>query len=371
MERRRNVYEAALSRIEKIFSDFDNIYVSFSGGKDSGILLNLCIDYIRRHKLKRRIGVFHMDYEVQYSATLQYVEKVFSENTDILDIYRVCVPFKVSTCTSMHQSYWRPWDEEMKEIWVREMPRSAFRKEDFDFFSDDLWDYDFQMKFAEWLHRYKRAARTCCLVGIRTQESFNRWRAIHSDKNYCCYERFKWTRKIADDVYNAYPIYDWRTTDVWVANGRFGWSYNHLYDLYYQAGVSLEKQRVASPFISAAIPSLQLYRAIDPQMWGRMINRVNGVNFAGIYGNTSAMGWYKVKCPKGMTWEDYMHFLLSTLPDDIRQGYLDKLSVSIAFWRNKGGCLADETIEKLRRMGVEISVGDSTNYKTNKKPVRM
>ena len=83
------------------------------------------------------------------------------------------------------------------------------------------------------------------------------------------------------------------------------------------------------------------------------------------------MGWYKVKCPKGMTWEDYMHFLLSTLPDDIRQGYLDKLSVSIAFWRNKGGCLADETIEKLRRMGVEISVGDSTNYKTDKKPVRM
>lgn len=156
MEKRRNVYEAALSRIEKIFSDFDNIYVSFSGGKDSGVLLNPLTDYIRRHKLKRRIGVFHMDYEVQYSATLQYVEKVFSENTDILDIYRVCVPFKVSTCTSMHQSYWRPWDEEMKEIWVREMPRSAFRKEDFDFFSDDLWDYDFQMRFAEWLHRYKR-----------------------------------------------------------------------------------------------------------------------------------------------------------------------------------------------------------------------
>ena len=219
MGRCRNVYEAALSRLEKIFSDFDNIYVSFSGGKDSGVLLNLCIDYIRKHKLKCRLGVFHMDYEVQYSATLAYVEKVLSENTDILDIYRVCVPFKVPTCTSMHQSYWRPWDEAQKELWVREMPRSAFRKEDFDFFSDDLWDYDFQIKFAEWLHHYKRAGRTCCLVGIRTQESFNRWRAIHSEKNYCCYERFKWTRKIADDVYNAYPIYDWRTTDVWVANG--------------------------------------------------------------------------------------------------------------------------------------------------------
>ncbi|MCD8287334.1 MAG: DUF3440 domain-containing protein [Porphyromonadaceae bacterium] len=371
MEKRRNVYEATLSRLDKIFSDFDNIYVSFSGGKDSGVLLNLCINYIRQHKLKRRIGVFHMDYEVQYSATLQYVEKVFSRNTDILDIYRVCVPFKVPTCTSMYQNYWRPWNEKEKNLWVREMPRSAFRKEDFDFFSEEDWDYDFQMKFSEWIHRYKRARRTCCLVGIRTQESFNRWRTIHSDKNYCCYQRLKWTRKITDNVYNAYPIYDWRTTDIWVANGRFKWDYNHLYDLYYQAGVKLEKQRVASPFISAAIPSLQLYRVIDPQMWGRMINRVNGVNFANLYGSTGAMGWYTIKCPPHMTWEKYMHFLLNTLPEDIKKNYLEKLRVSIEFWRNRGGVLSDNTIEKLRKMGIQIAVGETTNYKTTKKPVRM
>ena len=370
-EKRRNVYEAALSRIEKVFTDFDNIYVSFSGGKDSGVLLNLCIDYIRRNNLKRRLGVFHMDYEVQYEMTVRYVEEVFSSNSDILDIYRVCVPFKVPTCTSMYQSYWRPWDDEQKNIWVREMPRSALRKEDFPFFSEDMWDYDFQIAFSEWIHRYRRAGRTCCLVGIRTQESFNRWRAIHSDKNYCCYEHYKWTRKISDNVYNAYPIYDWLTTDIWVANGRFGWSYNRLYDLYYQAGVPLEKQRVASPFISAAVPNLQLYRVIDPNMWGRMVNRVNGVNFANIYGNTSAMGWYTVKLPKGMTWEKYMHFLLSTLPEETRNGYLDKLSVSINFWRNKGGVLADETIEKLRNMGIKIEVGESSNYHTTKKPVRM
>ena len=56
MREKINVYEAVQARLDKIFSDFDNIYVSFSGGKDSGVLLNLCIDYIREHRLKRKLG---------------------------------------------------------------------------------------------------------------------------------------------------------------------------------------------------------------------------------------------------------------------------------------------------------------------------
>ena len=68
-ERKANVYELAVQRLDRVFRDFDNIYVSFSGGKDSGALLNMCIDYIRRNGLKRKIGVYHMDYEVQYAET--------------------------------------------------------------------------------------------------------------------------------------------------------------------------------------------------------------------------------------------------------------------------------------------------------------
>ncbi len=44
-----DVYEAIQKRFDYIFKEFDNIYVSFSGGKDSGLLLNLLMDYKHKH----------------------------------------------------------------------------------------------------------------------------------------------------------------------------------------------------------------------------------------------------------------------------------------------------------------------------------
>ncbi|MCL1943834.1 MAG: DUF3440 domain-containing protein [Candidatus Azobacteroides sp.] len=368
---KKNVYELAMKRIEIIFNEFDNVYISFSGGKDSSVMLNLCIQYIRNNNPERKIGVFHLDYEVQYNETVQYVDRVFQMNPDIIEVYRICVPFKVSTCTSMYQTFWRPWDEACKNFWVRELPPGSYTKEDFPFYTEDMWDYDFQILFSQWYHRLKKAKKTCCLVGIRTQESLHRWQTVHSNKRCNMYRYLKWTRKLSDNVYNAYVIYDWLTTDIWVANARFVWDYNRLYDLYYKAGVPLDKQRVASPFISEAQESLLLYRAIDPDMWGKMICRVNGVNFTAIYGNTSVVARKKVRLPPEHTWESYMHFLLSTLPESTRLNYLQKLSVSINFWRNKGGCLSEETIEKLRACGIEIEVLNHSNYKTAKRPVKM
>lgn len=366
-----NVYEATQSRLKILFEEFDNICISFSGGKDSGVLLNLCIDYIRKNEPTRKLCVFHMDYEAQYQMTTEYVSQTLSENNDILDVYRCCIPFKVTTCTSMHEDHWRPWDESKKDIWVSRMPEKCYTKKDFSFFRENMWDYEFQEKFSLWLHKRKKAKKTACLVGIRTQESLNRWRAIHSDRNYRNYNGIIWTKEMFENVYNAYPIYDWLTTDIWTANGKFKWTYNTLYDLYYKAGVPIEKQRVASPFLSAAQDSLKLYRVIEPHTWGKLISRVNGVNFTGIYGGTTTMGWQSIKLPKGHSWESYMHFLLNTLPENIRANYIEKLTTSVKFWREKGGVLSKETIDKLKASGVNIEVMDTTNYKTSKYPVRM
>lgn len=366
-----NVYDAAISRLDLIFKEFDNVYVSFSGGKDSGVLLNLCVDFIRKNYPGRKLGIFHLDYEAQYQFTTNYVDEVLSSNPDILEVYRCCVPLKVTTCTSMSESFWRPWEPSKKDIWVRDLPVNYLSAKDFNFYNDKMWDYEFQEKFSKWIHQKKQAKRTCCLVGIRTQESLHRWRAIHSDRNYKNFQGLNYTKEVFEDVFNAYPVYDWTTEDVWTANGKFNWDYNPLYDLMYKAGVGIEQQRVASPFISTAQDSLKLYRVIEPNTWGKLVSRVNGVNFTGIYGGTTAMGWQSITLPKNHTWKSYMFFLLGTLPDQARVNYLDKLNTSIKFWKEKGGVLADDTIAKLKNLGIQIEIKSTTNYKTTKKPVKM
>lgn len=368
-----NVYDASLDRLKFLFDNFEYVYVSFSGGKDSGVLLNLTADYVRNNCPNRKFGIFHIDYEAQYQMTTDYVDAELEKYKDVADIYRVCLPMSVSCATSMHSSHWIPWDIDKKHLWVRELPSNAISEQNnpFDWFIKGMWDYDLQVRFAEWIHQEKGFKSTCCLVGIRTQESLNRWRAIHSDKNKNKFKGKNYTLKMSNGVVNAYPIFDWKADDVWICNAKNNYSYNALYDLFYKAGVSVDQMRVASPFNDCAIESLKLYKVIDPKNWGKMIGRVNGVNFAGLYGGTTAMGWRNIKLPNGHTWKSYMEFLLTTLPESAAESYKKKLQFSQDFWRNKGGCLSTDVQKKLMDLDVKFDTGLKTLRKTNKTPITL
>lgn len=365
----KNVYETTMERIKYIFNEFDHVYISFSGGKDSGVMLNLCLQYLKQNNINRKITLMHLDYEAQYEMTTDYVQLMEDKYRDYLKIYHVCVPFKVKTCTSMYQDYWRPWEEKMEDIWVRKLPQIAMTKKDFDFYKDDMWDYEFQEKLSRWIHKREKAKKTAVLVGIRTQESLHRWRAIHKERE-SYYKGKKYSKKIDSNVYNFYPIYDWKTEDIWIANGKFGFEYNKLYDLYYQAGLPIDMMRVASPFLSEGQETLKLYKIIEPHTWGKLVSRVNGVNFTGIYGGTSAIGWKSITKPKHFTWKQYMEFLLDTLPADTKEKYLEKLETSINFWKTKGGVLSDEIISELDSLSIKYELG-THNYKSDKKAVKL
>ena len=98
----KNVYEAFLDRMQFIFQEFENIFVSFSGGKDSGLLLNMVLDFRNTYAPNRRIGIFHQDFEAQYTVTSEYVERTFErmEREKNVDLYWVCLPMATRTVHS-------------------------------------------------------------------------------------------------------------------------------------------------------------------------------------------------------------------------------------------------------------------------------
>lgn len=363
-----DVYEAIQQRLKFIFENFDNIYVSFSGGKDSGLLLNLVLDYKRRHHIPRRIGVFHQDFEAQYQYTTEFVTRMFENNLKDIEPYWVCLPMGSRCAVSNFQMYWYPWDPEKKKLWVRKMPRQTYiinlENNPFDFYEYKMVQEDLYAEFGEWYAR-RKSGKSICLLGIRADESLNRYRAYANTRKNLL-KGMQWTTKLNENLYNAYPLYDWTTKDVWVANGRFEFDYNKIYDLFYKAGLSINQMRVASPYHESAKDSLNLYRVLEPKTWTKVVNRVNGANFGAIYGNTKALGARGITLPEGHTWRSYVKFLLATLPKDVRENYVQKFSTSIRFWWKKGGVVSEEALKELEENDYAIRSNGKSNYRSDK-----
>jgi predicted phosphoadenosine phosphosulfate sulfurtransferase len=169
-----------------------------------------------------------------------------------------------------------------------------------------------------------------------------------------------WTKKNSQHSWNCYPIYDWKTRDIWIANSKFDWDYNKLYDTFYMAGIPVEKMRVASPFMSESKSSLNLYRVIDPHTWARLCARVAGANFIATYGKQ--LNYNSFKLPEGHTWKSFVKFLLDTLPEQSSVNFKARFIQSIRFWGRVGRGLRDDVIAKLKEHGVKFYINGFTPH---------
>ncbi len=341
----KNVYDAAQERIKYIFNEFENIIVSFSGGKDSGVVLNLAIDEAR--KRKRKIGVVFIDLEAWYQKTIDFIERMIKNNLDVLMPFWICLPMKSDNSLSYFEPYWIWWEEDKKDLWVREMPQNPYvinlNNNCLDFYKKYMTFEDFVTYFGNW---YGKEGKTASLLGIRSGESLNRYRAIVMDKEK--YKNKCYSTLVRNKTYNFYPIYDWDVSDIWIYNSRYKKDYNHLYDLFYEAGISPYKMRVDEPFGNAAKAGLNLFKVIEPQTWARVANRVSGANMGGLYNHTKLMN-SNYKLPKGHTWQTFTEFLLNTLPEETANNYREKFYKFAKYWKENGCGLTPEEIKILEK----------------------
>ena len=102
-----DVLTAARARIARVFDDFPRVYVSFSGGKDSGVLYELAAQEARTRG--RRIGVLFVDLEAQYQLTIDYIRLMYQRHADVTDPYWVALPLSLRNAVSQFEPQWLCW----------------------------------------------------------------------------------------------------------------------------------------------------------------------------------------------------------------------------------------------------------------------
>lgn len=333
-----NVYEAARERFRMVYREFDRVCVSFSNGKDSGVMLNMAIDAAREAG-KLPVNALYIDMEAQYRHAIEFTQRMFSRPE--VTGWWVCLPIHLRNAVSQIQPYWIPWEQSKRDAWVREYPDNPHVIKDtsyFPFFEYGMEFEEFVPKFADW---FSRGKKTACLVGIRSDESLNRYRTIRNEHKVT-YKDYMYTTKLFPntdkEIYNVYPIYDWKTRDVWICNGKNKYDYNKIYDIMYLAGVSIHKMRLCQPYGDDQRQGLYLFKILEPETWAKVVNRVEGANFGNRYteNDRTTLGNYKVNLPPGHTYESYAKFLLDTMPPYLAEHYKEKISKFLKWWEKDG-----------------------------------
>lgn len=344
-----SVLEAARQRIKFIFDTIPHPYVSLSGGKDSTLMLHLVME--EAAKRNQKIGVLILDLEAQYKDTVTNLEALVEMYKEHIDLHWVCAEIVLRNATSVFEPKWLCWDRNKESQWVRQKPKYASDLSQYDFYQPGMEFEEFVPLFGEW---YGGEETSCAFVGIRADESLNRYKTVAVFNKTETLAGNSWTTKMSNTCYNAYPIYDWKASDLWKYHSMFpDKPHNKVYDKMQMAGVPIKHQRLCQPYGDTQRRGLWLYSVLEPDTWSKLIARVIGANSYAIYaqetGNINGEG--AISKPPGLTWEQYSKVLLKSLPRKSAEHYAERIRRFIGGWTKRGYSQipdeADHNVENL------------------------
>lgn len=295
----KTVLEAAKERIKFLFEDFENVVVSYSGGKDSTVILGLCLE-VARELDRLPLKVMFLDQESELAATIEIVQEVM--NSEEIEPLWLQVPIKISNGTSQKQSWIQCWKE--GDEWQREKSPISIK--------ENIYGTDrFYQFFTNFFAVEYPNTKSCYIAGVRCEESPQRALGLTSDLTY---KHITWGKKVNPQKghYTFYPIYDWSYTDVWKYINDENLSYNKAYDYMYQYGIPITAMRVSSLHHETAIHSLFYLQEAEPDTWNNLVKRLDGINTAG---RLDKAGFQMPKDLPYMfeSWEEYRDHLLENL----------------------------------------------------------
>lgn len=295
-----DVLSATQKRIEFLFDNYDNIQLSFSGGKDSTVLFHMLNEEAK--KRNRKFIVYFQDQEAEYQGTIDLVEWAMSQPNVIPLWYQV--PIFMTNAASHQQLFLWAWGE--NEKWVREKHPLAIHS------IEGKYPRRFH-KFNLWVGQELRKLKGSCvsIIGLRAEESPDRRFVMFGEDS----EMF-WLRR-KNEPHRAYPIIDWRYKDIWkyLIDGNF--KYNKVYDKMYMLGHDIRTMRVSNLVHEKAFRCLTDLQELEPDTYNKLEERLQGVHTAAIYGKENLM--YSIKnLPQNFkTWKEYKDFLLQSIHPDL------------------------------------------------------
>lgn len=296
---KKNVFDAALERINFLFDEFPNVVAGISGGKDSTVIFELAL-MVARERERLPLTVFFLDQEAEWTATIDQVRRIM-HLPEVKPLW-MQMPMHLDNAASFVTKFLKCWDPEHEADWVHEKDPVSLK--------ENIYGTNrFKELFPAIFGHHFQGQRVATLTGVRTEESPARYVGLTQEATY---KWVTWGKKSpVEGHFTFHPIYDWSYTDVWHAIHSNKWSYNAIYDYQYRYGVPVREMRVSNLHHETAVRSLFHLQEIDPALYERLAKRLPGVDTAGKMGTDN---FYAGKLPfMFRNWPEYRNYLIDKL----------------------------------------------------------
>ena len=310
----QSVWDAALDRIKFLYQEFPNVIVSFSGGKDSTVILELAL-IVAKELNRLPVKVVFLDQEAEYQTVIDYIRERLKDPD--IEPWWFQIPVKLFNSTSSDTDWLYCWEEGKDDEWMRPKEPGAIKVNRYG--TEKFKQLFERISFTEWGNQ-----KTAWLAGVRCEESPAREVGLTTAATY---QHITWGRRLCEkrQHFNFYPIYDWSYTDIWKAIHSNGWPYCRIYDEQYKYGVGIWNMRVSNLHHETGFAKLYYLQEIEKETWEKLCKRLPGISTVGSLKDDAYMAPKKLPF-MFKSWREYRDYLLEyiCLDDSQKKKFIDK-----------------------------------------------